>query len=81
MTKLKDHKYKKFKVATVNVTDIALKEGLVLAGNPILNTPILGALARLDIIRLDSALTAIKDMFSDERNVEAAKAAYQKVIV
>jgi pyruvate ferredoxin oxidoreductase gamma subunit len=53
----------------------------VLAGNPILNTPILGALAKLDIIRLDSALDAIRDMFSDERNVEAAKAAFQKVVV
>ena len=79
--KLKDSKYKKFKVATVNVTDIALKEGLVLAGNPILNTPILGALAKLDIIKLDSAVEAIRDMFSDERNVEAAKAAYERVVV
>ena len=70
-----------FKVATVNVTDIALKMGLVLSGNPILNTPILGALAGLGIVKLDSALAAIKETFSDERNVNAAKEAYEKVVI
>lgn len=70
-----------FKVATVNVTDIALKTGLVLSGNPILNTPILGALAGLGIVRLDSALAAIKETFSDERNLNAAKEAYEKVVI
>lgn len=68
-----------FKVATVNVTDIALNLGLVLSGNPILNTPILGALAKLGVVRIDSALSAIKDTFEDERNVQAAKEAYEKV--
>ena len=70
-----------FKVAMVNVTDIALKMGLVLSGNPILNTPILGALAGLGIVKLDSALAAIKETFSDERNVNAAKEAYEKVVL
>jgi pyruvate ferredoxin oxidoreductase gamma subunit len=70
-----------FKVATVNVTDIALKMGLVLSGNPILNTPILGALAKLDVVSLDSALAAIKETFNDERNVNAAKEAYEKVVM
>ncbi|HTY91801.1 MAG TPA: 2-oxoacid:acceptor oxidoreductase family protein [Methanocella sp.] len=79
--KLKDPRYAKFKIARVNVTDIALSLGLVLSGNPILNTPILGALAKLGVVRLDSAEKAIKDMFEDERNVKAAEAAYGKVIV
>lgn len=70
-----------FKVATVNVTDIALNMGLVLSGNPILNTPILGALAKLNVVSLDAALAAIKDMFSDDRNVNAAKEAYEKVVM
>lgn len=70
-----------FRVATVNVTDIAINLGLILSGNPILNTPILGALARLDIVKLDSALTAIREMFNDERNVQAAKDAYEKVVI
>ena len=39
------------------------------------------ALAKLGIVKLDSAVTAIKEMFSDERNVEAAKIAYEKVVV
>ncbi|MCD1295201.1 pyruvate ferredoxin oxidoreductase [Methanocella sp. CWC-04] len=70
-----------FNVATVNVTDIALSLGLVLSGNPILNTPILGAMAKLGVIKLESALAAIKETFDDERNVQAAKAAYEKVVV
>jgi pyruvate ferredoxin oxidoreductase gamma subunit len=79
--KLKDPKYKKFKIARVNVTDIALSLGLVLSGNPILNTPIVGAMAKLGVVKLESAEKAIRDMFSDERNVKAAEAAYEKVIV
>ncbi|AFD00508.1 pyruvate ferredoxin oxidoreductase, gamma subunit [Methanocella conradii HZ254] len=78
--KLKGPKYSKFRVARVNVTDIALSLGLVLSGNPILNTPILGALARLGVVKLESAEKAIRDMFEDERNVQAARAAYEKVI-
>lgn len=70
-----------FKVVTVNVTDIALNLGLTLSGAPILNTPILGALARLGIVRLESALAAIRDTFSDEKNVNAAKEAYEKVVI
>lgn len=71
----------KFKVVTVNVTDVALSTGLLLSGSPILNTPILGALAKLDVVKLDSALKAIKDTFDDEKNLIAAKAAYEKVKV
>lgn len=78
--KLKGPKYGKFRVARVNVTDIALSLGLVLSGNPILNTPILGALARLGVVKLESAEKAIRDMFEDERNVKAARVAYEKVI-
>ena len=68
-----------FRVATVNVTDIALNLGLVLSGNPILNTPILGALAKLGIVRKESALAAIRDVFADERNVKAALEAFDEV--
>ena len=70
-----------FRVAAVNVTDIALNLGLTLSGAPILNTPILGALAKLGIVRLDSALTAIKDTFDDEKNANAAREAYEKVVM
>ncbi|HZD43085.1 MAG TPA: 2-oxoacid:acceptor oxidoreductase family protein [Methanomicrobiales archaeon] len=65
----------------VDLTGIALSLSLVIAGSPILNTPVLGALARMGLVTLDSAKTAIRDMFSDERNVKAAEAAYQEMVV
>lgn len=63
----------------VDLTGIALRENLVVAGSPILNTPVLGALAKMGIITADSAKTAIREMFSDERNVKAAEAAYKEM--
>ena len=63
----------------VDLTGIALRENLVVAGSPILNTPVLGALARLGIISVDSAKKSIREMFSDERNVMAAEAAYREM--
>jgi pyruvate ferredoxin oxidoreductase gamma subunit len=65
----------------VDLTGIALKENLVVAGSPILNTPVLGALAKMGIISVDSAKVAIREMFSDERNVKAAEAAYQEMMI
>lgn len=64
---------------SVDLTGIALREKLVVAGSPILNTPVLGALAKLGIVSADSAKAAIRGMFSDERNVKAAEAAYQEM--
>jgi pyruvate ferredoxin oxidoreductase gamma subunit len=69
-----------FRTYRVDLTRIALSMNLVVAGSPILNTPVLGALARMGIITLDSAKAVIRDMFSDERNVQAAEAAYQEVV-
>jgi pyruvate ferredoxin oxidoreductase gamma subunit len=63
----------------VDLTGIALKEKLVVAGSPILNTPVLGALAKVGIVTVDSAKTAIRGMFTDERNVKAAEAAFQEM--
>jgi pyruvate ferredoxin oxidoreductase gamma subunit len=68
-----------FSSGYVDLTGIALRENLVVAGGPILNTPVLGALAKMDIISVDSAKKAIREMFSDERNVKAAEAAYQEL--
>ncbi|MCU0631965.1 MAG: 2-oxoacid:acceptor oxidoreductase family protein [Methanolinea sp.] len=64
----------------VDLTGIALRERLVVAGSPILNTPVLGALAKMGIITMESAKMAIKEMFSDQRNVTAAEAAYAELI-
>lgn len=68
-----------FESHNVDLTGIALRENLVVAGSPILNTPVLGALAKMGIITADSAKKAIREMFSDERNVKAAEAAYKEM--
>lgn len=70
---------KGFPTLAVDLTGIALREHLVVAGSPILNTPVLGALANMGIITLDSAKAAIREMFSDERNITAAEAAFKEL--
>ncbi len=65
----------------VDLTGIALRLNLVVAGSPILNTPVLGALAKMGIISVASAKMAISEMFTDERNVKAAEAAYQELML
>jgi pyruvate ferredoxin oxidoreductase gamma subunit len=67
-------------VYIVDLTGIALRENLVVAGSPILNTPVLGALARIGVVSMDSVKLAIREMFPDERNVSAAEAAYREMI-
>ena len=68
-----------YDAASVDLTGISLKENLVVSGSPILNTPVIGALAKMGIVSADSAIKAIGEMFSDERNVKAAEAAYQEM--
>jgi len=68
-----------FKSSHVDLTGIALREKLVVSGSPILNTPVIGALAKMGIISVESARTSIREMFSDERNVKAAEAAYREM--
>jgi pyruvate ferredoxin oxidoreductase gamma subunit len=63
----------------VDLTGIALKENLVVSGSPILNTPVIGALAKMGIVSVDSARKAIREMFTDERNVKAAETAYTEM--
>lgn len=61
----------------VDLTGIALSLNLVIAGSPILNTPLMGALAKMGFVSFDSVKGAIEETFSDERNVMAAKLAYE----
>jgi pyruvate ferredoxin oxidoreductase gamma subunit len=70
-----------FKTYSVDLTGIALRIGLVVAGSPILNTPVLGALAKTNIITMESARSAIAEMFSDARNIQAAEEAYQEMVL
>ncbi len=66
---------------TVDLTGIALALNLVIAGSPVLDTSVVGAVAKLGIIAMDSAKRAVAEMFPDERNVRAAEAAYQGLVV
>ena len=68
-----------FSTSHVDLTGIALRENLVVAGSPILNTPVLGALAKMGICSVESVKKAIREMFSDERNVKAAEATYKEM--
>lgn len=65
-----------FTTYTTDLTGIALREDLVVAGSPILNTPVLGALAKIGIVSAGSVTTAIRGMFADGRNARVAAAAY-----
>jgi pyruvate ferredoxin oxidoreductase gamma subunit len=70
-----------YRTCNVDLTGIALRENLVIAGSPILDTSVLGALARIGIISQDSAKKAITEVFTDERNVKAANAAYREIVL
>ncbi|HJK12250.1 MAG TPA: 2-oxoacid:acceptor oxidoreductase family protein, partial [Methanocorpusculum sp.] len=70
----------KFTVHKADLTGIALSENLVVAGSPILNTPVIGALAKLGLFTPESGEAAITDTFTDTRNVTVAKKAYDEVI-
>jgi pyruvate ferredoxin oxidoreductase gamma subunit len=63
----------------IDLTGIALREGLVDAGSLLLDAPVLGVLAKMGVVSTDSAKKAIREMFSDERNVRAAEAAYREM--
>ncbi len=69
-----------FRVRHVDLTGIALKTNLVVAGSPILNTPVIGALAKMGLFSRESAVAAIQEMFSDERNMKAALMAYEELV-
>jgi len=76
---------KKFDVATVDATDIALKNDIVVGGIPVVNTPILGAVPKiLNKVTLKSIQNSIKSKWKSEqaeRNVKATKDAYDQVEV
>ncbi len=66
---------------SVDLTGIALRTGLVVAGSPILNTPVIGALAKIGLFSVDSAKAAISEMFADPKNQEAALIAYEEMVI
>lgn len=61
----------------VDATDIALEFDLQADGTPIVNTPMLGAVARTDVANIDTIQAVIEAKF-DERNARAARTAYDR---
>ncbi|MBP2133790.1 pyruvate ferredoxin oxidoreductase gamma subunit [Methanomicrobium sp. W14] len=69
------------KVYNVDLTGVALSLDLVVAGNPILNTPLLGAVAKMGLVSRESVRKAIAGSFKDKRNADAALKAYEELVL
>lgn len=76
---------KKFVVATVDATGIALKNEILVGGIPVVNTPILGAVPKiLDRVTLKSIQETVKGKWKGdlaEKNMKATQDAYDQVEV
>jgi len=72
------------RVATVDATGIALELKLLVAGLPVLNTPMLGAFAKAtEEVKLDSVVKTIQEEWPGpvgEKNAKAAALAYEKLV-
>lgn len=75
------HDFAGFRSYNVDLTGIALREDLIVAGGPVLDTAVVGALAKLGIISIGSARKAIAEMFTDERDIKAADDAFREMAV
>ena len=76
---------KKYTVATVDATSIAIRNKLLVGGIPVVNTPILGAIPKvLDKVTIDSLKEAIRERWPGElgeRNARSAEEAYRETEV
>jgi 2-oxoacid:acceptor oxidoreductase gamma subunit (pyruvate/2-ketoisovalerate family) len=68
-----------FRVATIDASEIALKYEIGTETAPIVNTVILGAMAKILGFSLDSLTEAIREKFKGDRNYLGALEAYEKV--
>lgn len=75
----------RIRVYGVNATTIARELGLVVAGWPLVNTPMLGALSKsTSIVSLGSLEKAVFEYFGPrlgDKNIEAIKRAYEETIL
>jgi len=72
----------KFKLYCVDCTSIALDLGLVIAGIPVVNTAILGAVSKVIGIPVENVVDAVKESWRGsvaERNAKAVLRAYDSV--
>ena len=70
---------KKFRIATVDATSIAVRNGLGSASVPIVNTALAGAAAKLLGMNLESVIDAFGDFGFGGGNIEAAREAYESI--
>lgn len=71
----------KYKVATINATEIAVKHKLGTLAAPIVNTAIVGAAVKiLNLAKIESVIEAVREgvPMKHEENAAAAKEAYEK---
>ena len=75
----------RFRVAVVDAAGISIARGLLVSGIPALNTPMLGAIAKMtDQVTLESVQAVIREQWkgaAGEANAAAAKEAYEKTEV
>lgn len=70
-----------FKVTTIAATRIAMRHRIGSISTPIVNTTMVGAIAKVLGLSFESVATAIKDKFkADEKNIASALEAYEKVV-
>ena len=71
------------RVATVDATGIAIELGLIVAGWPVVNTPMCGAfVAATGLVGLETMLEVIRERWpgeAGEKNALAAKLAYERL--
>lgn len=73
---------KNFRIATVDATSIAIRNGLGSRTNPIVNTAILGAFSKVSgLVGIDSIALSIREETPGKKNenAKAAREAYQEV--
>jgi 2-oxoacid:acceptor oxidoreductase gamma subunit (pyruvate/2-ketoisovalerate family) len=68
-----------FRVATIDANEIALRYEIGTEAAPIVNTVILGAMAKILGFSLDLLTEAIREKFKGDRNYLGALEAYEKV--
>ncbi len=71
-----------FRIATVDATSIAIRNGLGSRTNPIVNTAILGAFSKITgLVGIDSIVLAIREEVPGKKdeNARAAREAYEEV--
>ncbi len=76
------HTFEHFRVATVDATSIAIRNGLGSRTNPIVNTAILGGFARVTgLVGIDSIALSIREETPGKKdeNARAAREAYNEV--